>query len=139
MVSVAQGPPIEGGQSVWICMTNNSLIDDGFTAGEPRVCADLSLRVSIRSEFDGSESIADTYDSDGLAFQQEGTATCTKGYEATSRITVPTTRTCHFDDYTSADTGLAVSPWESRRPGRSALTAPTRPITQTRQSAGLAL
>ena len=105
VVSVAQGPPIEGGQSVWICMTNNSLIDDGFTAGEPRVCADLSLRVSIRSEFDGSESIADTYDSDGLAFQQEGTATCTKGYEATSRITVPTTRTCHFDDYTSADTG----------------------------------
>ena len=60
VVSDAQGPPIEGGQSVWTCMTNNSLIDDGFTAGEPRVCANLSLGVSIRSEFDGSEGIADT-------------------------------------------------------------------------------
>ena len=79
MVSVAQGPPIEGGQSVWICMTNNSLIDDGFTAGEPRVCADLSLRVSIRSEFDGSESIADTYDSDGLAFSARGYCHLYKG------------------------------------------------------------
>ena len=50
MVSVAQGPPIEGGQSVWICMTNNSLIDDGFTAGEPRVCADLSLQSVFQSD-----------------------------------------------------------------------------------------
>ena len=58
MVSDAQGPRIEGGQSVWTCMTNNSLIDDGFTAGEPRVCANLSLGVSIRSEFDGSKNVA---------------------------------------------------------------------------------
>ena len=35
MVSDAQGSPLEVDQSVWICMTNNSLIDDGFTAGRP--------------------------------------------------------------------------------------------------------
>ena len=28
-----------------------------------------------------------------------------EGYEAKSRVTVPTARTCHLDDYTSADTG----------------------------------
>ena len=85
-------------------MTNDSLIDDGPTTGEPRMCANLSLGGSIRSEFNGSEGVADTYDGDGLAFQKEGTATCTQGYEAKSRVTVPTARTCHLDDYTSANT-----------------------------------
>ena len=69
VVSDAKGSPFEGDPSVWTCMTNNSLIDDGFTAGEPQVCTSLSLRVSIRWEFDGSECIADTYDGDGLPFQ----------------------------------------------------------------------
>ena len=105
MVSDAHGSPIEGDPSAWTGMTNDSLIDDGLTMGEPRMCANPSLGGSIRSEFNGSEGIADTCDGDGLAFQQEGTATCTEGYEAKSRVTVPTARTCHLDDYTSADTG----------------------------------
>ena len=85
MVSDAHGSPIEGDPSAWTGMTNDYLIDDGFTAGEPRMCANLSLGGSIQSEFNGSEGIADTYDGDGLAFQKEGTATCTEGCEAKSR------------------------------------------------------
>ena len=73
VVSDAHGSPIEGDPSAWTGMTNDYLIDDGFTAGEPWMCANLSLGGSIQSEFNGSEGIADTYDGDGLAFQKEGT------------------------------------------------------------------
>ena len=70
MVSDAQGSPLEADPSVWTCMTNSSLIDDGFNVGEPQVCTSLGFGVSNRSEFDGSESTADIYDGDGLAFRK---------------------------------------------------------------------
>ena len=139
--------------SVWTCMTNDSLIDDRLTTGEPQACASLSLGCSIRSDiahtYDGgglrdnggeeSASGADetstcgwnestfskihnpltpskgsfasvppastSHDGDRLTFQEEGTATCTEGYEAKSRVIASTTRTCHLDGYTSADAG----------------------------------
>ena len=60
------------------------------------------------------------------------------GYEAKSRIIASTTRTCHFDGYTCADT-VGSSPFASRRPCCCVLPAPsprtkisTRPIAQTR-------
>ena len=56
VVSDARGPPIEGDPSVVTSMTNDSLIDDGLTTGEPQACANLSLGGSIRS------GIAYTYD-----------------------------------------------------------------------------
>ena len=46
-----------------------------------------------------------SHEGDGLAFQEEGTATRTEGYEAKSRVIASTTRTCHLDGYTSADAG----------------------------------
>ena len=108
------------------------------------MCTSLSFGVSIRSEFDGSEGIADTHDGDGLAFQNEGAATCTKGYEVKSRITVPTTHRCHFDDYISTYTGrqfpICVTTTLSHCSGSTIaqnekLDAPDK----TRQSAELAL
>ena len=45
------------------------------------------------------------HDGAGLAFQEEGTATCTEGYEAKSKVIASTTRTCHLDGCTSADAG----------------------------------
>ena len=41
-------------------MTNDSLIDEGLTTGEPQACANLSLGGSIRSV------ITHTYDGGGL-------------------------------------------------------------------------
>ena len=46
-----------------------------------------------------------SHEGDGLAFQEEGTATRTERHEAKSRVIASTTRTCHLDGYTSADAG----------------------------------
>ena len=48
-------------------------------------------------------------DCDGLALQEECTATCTESYEAKSSATASTTQICHFDGYTHADMGLQFS------------------------------
>ena len=55
---------------------------------------DPSLGGSVQSAFVGSEVIADTYDDDDLAFQEEESASCTEDYEAQSRVIVPTTLPC---------------------------------------------
>ena len=158
VVSSASGSLIKGDPSVGTCMTNDSLIDDGLTTGEPQACANLSLGGSIRSDlahtYDGgglganggeqsaygaddtptcgwSESTfsnihnplartsvcslasvppaSTSHDVDGLAFQEEGIATCTEGHEAKSRVIASNTRTRHLDGYTSADAGWQFS------------------------------
>ena len=50
MVSVARGSPTERDPSVWTCVTNDSLIDDGPTTGEPLTGANRSLGGSSRSD-----------------------------------------------------------------------------------------
>ena len=52
--------PLFRDPSVWTCMTNDYLIDDGLTTSEPQACADLSLGGSIRSD------ITPTNDGGGL-------------------------------------------------------------------------
>ena len=122
LVSGARGPPIEGDPSAWTCATIDSLIDDGLTTGA----------AGGNWSFEGAESADEmstcgwnesttpkihnprtrplpptsmSYEGDGLVFQEEGTATCTEDYEPKSRVTASTTRTCHLDGYTSANTG----------------------------------
>ena len=46
-----------------------------------------------------------SHDGDDLAFQEEGTTTCTEDYKAKSRVIASTTRTGHLDGCTSADVG----------------------------------
>ena len=50
-----------------------------------------------------------SYEGDGLVFQEEGTANCTEDYDAKSMVIALTTRTCHLDGHTSADTGWQVT------------------------------
>ena len=58
--------PIVGDPAVWTRTTNDSWMNDGLvTCGQP-ACTNLSLGGSVRSELNGSEGIADTYDDDGL-------------------------------------------------------------------------
>ena len=145
VVSDVRGSPIEGDPSVGTSMTNDSLIDDGLTTGEPKACAHLSLGGPIRSGIahtcDGGglgyngwdeSTFTKTHnpltrlsecslafvplagtsqEGDGLAFQEEGTATCTDGYETKSSEIAPTTRTRHLDGYTSVDGGWQFPKW----------------------------
>ena len=147
-----------GDSSLWTCMTNDSLIDDGLTTGEPqasrrraptgalvaqsgRISRTLTMVVvSMTMEEEESAHGAEetlacgwnesatskihnpltrpskgclvsvppastSHEGDGLAFQEEGTATRIEGHEAKSRVIASTTRTCHLDGYTSADAG----------------------------------
>ena len=66
VVSCASGSLVVGDPAVWTCMTNDSWIDDGLPTCEPQACANMSLGGSVRSEFDGSEGVARTYDGGGL-------------------------------------------------------------------------
>ena len=50
-----------------------------------------------------------SHDCDGLALQEECTATCAESCEAKLSATASTTQICHFDGYTYADTGLQFS------------------------------
>ena len=70
IMSGARGSPIEGDPSVWTCMTNDYLIDDRLTTGEPQACADLSLGGSIRSD------ITPTNDGGGLGDNGGGESVC---------------------------------------------------------------
>ena len=156
---------VEGDPSVWTSMTNDSLIDDGLKTDEPQACANLSLGSSIRlgiaHTYDGgrlgddgwnestspkthnplarfsecslaSVPLASTsQEGDGLAFQEEG---C----KAKSRVFAPTTRTCHLDGYTSADTSWQFPVGVTTTMLQCSDTTPrmkssTRPIAPTRR------
>ena len=139
LVSGARGPPIEGDPSVWTCKTNDYLIDDWLTTGEPQACANLGLGGSVRSELDGSEGIAPTdeggdFGDNGVGEGASGAEMSTCGWnentttqdlqssyahlgvqsrlclEANSRVTASTTRTGHLDGDTSADVGWQAVP-----------------------------
>ena len=85
-------------------------------------------------------------DGDGLAFQEEGTATRTESYEAKSRVIASTTQTCHLDVYAFADTGwqfpicvtTTVLQCSTSTLAPQKKKSSTRSIAQIRLSAGLA-
>ena len=63
-------------------MTDNSLIDDGFTAGEPQVCT--SLRLVFQSDRSSTDPrvLRTPMTVTVSLFQKEGPATGTEGHEA---------------------------------------------------------
>ena len=75
----------------------------GRTAPSPRFT--ILLPTSWSAVVPPSPPASTSHDGECRDFQEEGTATCTEGYEAKSRVIAPTTLTRHLDLYTSADTG----------------------------------
>ena len=183
------------GLSVWTCMTNDYLIDDGLTTGETAgvrrpepwwlspvgyrahrttvavsvtVVEEKALMVRMRRpRVDGTKAplprftillrtprsavlppvplASASHDGDDLAFQEEGTTTCKEDCEVKSRVdsidhSDRPPRRLHFRrcglavPHLRHDDRVAVF-CQHPRPERNGL---TRPIAQTRLSAGLA-
>ena len=103
-LQVPGGSPIAGDPTVWTRTTNDSWMNDGLVTCAQPACTNQNLGGSVRSEFVGSESIAGTYDEDGLgdtcgkesAHGAEETYTCEWNDSTFPKIHNPVSRPSEF-------------------------------------------